>query len=639
MNATKCTCRNSREEASFSSESDSTKSWNKISMTKLRHLGLTSLLLLGACSAHERAEDAPPPLAQRWAELTVSGVQATVALQNDWGSGYCAEVHIENTSSTSISGWQVEMNFRQSAVSSVWSGSQSGNFVSGLDYNSSLAPGASAQFGFCADATGSDYLPTVSGLSVTGGNDSGTGGGSSTGGAQATGGTQPTGGNTGTGGSSSTGGSAATGGATSTGGNTGTGGSSSTGGSAATGGATPTGGSSNTGGSLATGGAAPTGGSSNTGATLSIDNDWGSGYCATVNPDAGGSWTVVIDLHNSEINNLWNGNLAAAGSTATVSGDSDSFGFCARSLSSSNYLPSITSVNGGSVGTGGSSSSGGSTSTGGAASGGSTGSGGTTSTGGSSGNPDPIGQGCDGYATRFWDCCKPHCGWSGNVPGGVGTMNSCSADNQQLFSSDEQSACNGGQAHTCYGLAPYAVNNTLAYGYAATASGDVCGRCYQLDFDGTSHNAGNDPGSAALNGKTMIVQAINIGFDVGGGQFDLLIPGGGVGAFNACSAQWGVSNSELGAQYGGFLTACKAQYGGNASHDTYKNCMRNKCESVFGSRGLNDLAAGCNWFVDWFEAADNPSLKYKEVACPAALSGDSGMDRSGLNDISNACGN
>src|SRR5690606_12571556 len=23
------------------------------------------------------------------------------------------------------------------------------------------------------------------------------------------------------------------------------------------------------------------------------------------------------------------------------------------------------------------------------------------------------------YTTRFWDCCKPHCGWPGNVPSGV----------------------------------------------------------------------------------------------------------------------------------------------------------------------------------------------------------------------------
>ena len=201
------------------------------------------------------------------------------------------------------------------------------------------------------------------------------------------------------------------------------------------------------------------------------------------------------------------------------------------------------------------------------------------------------------------------------------------------------SSCDGGNAHQCYGLVPYAVSDTLAYGYAATSSGDVCGRCFQLQFTGKSYNSSGDPGSAALAGKTMIVQAVNIGGDVANGQVDLLVPGGGVGAFNACSDQWGVSNDELGAQYGGFLAACKQDLGWNASLDQYKSCVTQRCNDVFGSRGLTDLQEGCLWFADWFEAADNPALKYKEVACPDALVNGSGMDRRPLNDISNTCGN
>lgn len=251
----------------------------------------------------------------------------------------------------------------------------------------------------------------------------------------------------------------------------------------------------------------------------------------------------------------------------------------------------------------------------------------------------PIQNGCSGYATRFWDCCKPHCGWSGNMPLGVSPNNSCGRNNNPLVDINARSACDSGDAHTCYGLAPISVSNTLAYGYAATQSGDVCGRCYQLQFTGSSHNAGNDPGSKALLGKTMIVQAINVGFDVGGGQFDILVPGGGVGAFNACSAQWGVSNSELGAQYGGLLSACKQELGYEASLGQYKGCLSNKCNNLFGSRGLTELQQGCLWYADWFEAADNPSLKYKEVQCPAELINRSGMDRSPLNDVRNSCGN
>lgn len=254
----------------------------------------------------------------------------------------------------------------------------------------------------------------------------------------------------------------------------------------------------------------------------------------------------------------------------------------------------------------------------------------------SSSIPSVVG-GCDGYATRYWDCCKPHCGWSGNVPSLVAPLQSCAVNNTRLGDLTAASSCDGGNAHMCWGMAPFAVSDTLAYGYAATSSGDVCGRCYQLQFTGSSHNSPGDPGSAALLGKTMIVQATNIGYDVGGGQFDILVPGGGVGAFNACSAQWGVSNSELGAQYGGLLAACKQELGYNASLAQYKSCLIGRCNSVFGTRGLTELQKACTWYADWFQAADNPALKYKEVACPAELTSRSGMNRGALNDIKTTC--
>jgi len=210
---------------------------------------------------------------------------------------------------------------------------------------------------------------------------------------------------------------------------------------------------------------------------------------------------------------------------------------------------------------------------------------------------------------------------------------------QPLASYNEQSSCSGGGAFQCQDYAPWAVTSSLSYGFAATSSGDVCGRCFQIQFTGSSHNGGNDPGSAALKGKTMIVQALNIGYDVGGGQFDVLIPGGGVGAFNACSTQWGVSASELGAQYGGFLSQCKSQLGYSATSAQYKACVKDRCQAIFASRGLTELDAGCRWFADWYEAADNPSIVYKEVVCPAELVARSGMNRASRNDISNACGN
>ena len=50
---------------------------------------------------------------------------------------------------------------------------------------------------------------------------------------------------------------------------------------------------------------------------------------------------------------------------------------------------------------------------------------------------------------------------------------------------------------------------------------------------------------------TYIVKATNTGGDVGVGQFDLLMPGGGVGLFNGCQPQWGAPADGWGDRYGG----------------------------------------------------------------------------------------
>ncbi|HEX2733249.1 MAG TPA: hypothetical protein VHM70_16675 [Polyangiaceae bacterium] len=230
-------------------------------------------------------------------------------------------------------------------------------------------------------------------------------------------------------------------------------------------------------------------------------------------------------------------------------------------------------------------------------------------------NPySPITNGQQGWGSRYWDCCKQSCAWKGNSSNPVP---SCGKDDNFLGVSDDKNSCeaNGmSGAFACHSMAPWAHSNVVSYGYAAV-NGVGCGTCFQIEFDGGSHNGGNDPGCASLKGKTMIVQATNIG-GIEQGQFDILIPGGGVGALNGCAGQWGVDNSELGAQYGGFLPACKQ---GNADYEGVKKCMRDKCQSIFGSRNLTELYDGCIWFVDWFGAADNPSFKYQQINCPQDL--------------------
>ena len=140
----------------------------------------------------------------------------------------------------------------------------------------------------------------------------------------------------------------------------------------------------------------------------------------------------------------------------------------------------------------------------------------------------------------------------------------------------------------CHDNVPFTVTSTLSYGFAASpAAGNQCGLCYRLTFDGTGkYDAGNPPkaGTASLKGKEMIVQATNIGHDVAKQQYDISIPGGGVGIFDACTAQWGVASAaELGAQYGGFLTTCQKTLGYDA-HDALKTCVSDKCTAIFGTK-------------------------------------------------------
>lgn len=87
----------------------------------------------------------PPPQAQ--------SLPAKVTVNSDWGTGYCADVAVTNTTASTAK-WQTGFTV-QGTVNSLWNATytQSGDQVtaSGLSWNSTLAPGATAQFGFCAD--------------------------------------------------------------------------------------------------------------------------------------------------------------------------------------------------------------------------------------------------------------------------------------------------------------------------------------------------------------------------------------------------------------------------------------------------------------------------------------------------------
>ena len=224
--------------------------------------------------------------------------------------------------------------------------------------------------------------------------------------------------------------------------------------------------------------------------------------------------------------------------------------------------------------------------------------------------------GQQGWATRYWDCCMPHCA----QPAHGGTARTCSANGgkTKIDNNSTKNVCQeGGQGATCTSQIPIIVSDKLAYAFAATPGNDnTCGKCFALTFTGQGKYE-TKTNHEKLKGKTLVVMASNIGYDVAGGQFDVMIPGGGFGAFNGCSQMgWKIpQNTET---YGGFLSDCEKEAGWDG--DTYskrKECLTNKCNEAFA----NDTEAkeGCLFLATWMEAAGNPLHEYKEVECPEAL--------------------
>ncbi|EEB93859.1 hypothetical protein MPER_07434, partial [Moniliophthora perniciosa FA553] len=193
------------------------------------------------------------------------------------------------------------------------------------------------------------------------------------------------------------------------------------------------------------------------------------------------------------------------------------------------------------------------------------------------------------------DCCKPSCAWTGKASVSAPVL-TCDAGGNTLTDPDVKSGCDGGTAFTCTNMSPFAVDDSLAYGFAAVniaGSNEAgwCCACYELTFT-----------DGPVAGKKMVVQATNTGGDLGGNHFDILIPGGGVGIFTqGCPAQFGSWNG--GAQYGGVSSAAE-------------------CSNLPAA-----VQEGCRFRFDWMGGADNPGVTFQEVSCPAQITSVSGCSR------------
>lgn len=219
-----------------------------------------------------------------------------------------------------------------------------------------------------------------------------------------------------------------------------------------------------------------------------------------------------------------------------------------------------------------------------------------------------------GWATRYWDCCKPHCSWPEHAHGNYSKQ----CTNKGKTESTDWgggSICSGGGLMTCTSQIPFMIDGCTEMGFAfaavPAANGGDCGKCFQLTFTGKGKYS-TDANHKAIAGKKLIIMATNIGGDVQQGQFDIMIPGGGVGMFNGCSSMgWGAQ----GQQYGGLLSDCETE--SNYSPAATLSCLRKKCNSVFS----NDTQAknGCLFLADFMHAAGNPLHDYKEIECPDVL--------------------
>ena len=224
------------------------------------------------------------------------------------------------------------------------------------------------------------------------------------------------------------------------------------------------------------------------------------------------------------------------------------------------------------------------------------------------------GGGGSGWATRYWDCCKPHCSWPEHANGNYSKQCTNKGKSENTNWGDG-SICSGGSQMTCTSQIPFTIDGCteMAFAFAAVpaSNGGQCGKCFQLTFTGTGKYS-NDANIKKLKGKKLIIMATNVGGDVQQGQFDIMIPGGGVGIFNGCSSMgWG----SQGAQYGGLLSDCETET--NYKAGKYASCLTEKCNSSFA----NDPEAkkGCLFLATWMGAAGNPNHDYVEVECPQVL--------------------
>jgi len=122
--------------------------------------GLSALALQG-CASYQGSETSDESVAQ--ADSAVGS--ATLTYTSDWGTGFCVNVTIQNGLTQATSRWQAVLDLKTTTVTSTWNAKMSAttgqSTATPMDYNTSIAAGASTTFGFCANAPSASVRPVV----------------------------------------------------------------------------------------------------------------------------------------------------------------------------------------------------------------------------------------------------------------------------------------------------------------------------------------------------------------------------------------------------------------------------------------------------------------------------------------------
>jgi len=155
-----------------------------------KHVGWLSFAALSAIAVNGCGQSASQKedVAGQEQEIVSGPGVATISIQTDWGTGYCANIKVANQGTAPITSWTVVLQADVASISSVWLGqfTQSGTqiIVKPVSFNSTINVGSSVTFGYCAVTKSStNHTPTIASLDVVGGDGGGSGGASGSGGA------------------------------------------------------------------------------------------------------------------------------------------------------------------------------------------------------------------------------------------------------------------------------------------------------------------------------------------------------------------------------------------------------------------------------------------------------------------------